>query len=76
MLIIVYVGAIAVLFYFVVSILDINKEEKTSPFVRIVSAYFSHLIWILPLLGKLVVTFLFSVLVFSEIRLVLGPLSF
>ena len=66
MLIVVYVGAIAILFLFVVMTLDITEEEeKTSSFVRNVGGYFSHF-----------VAFLFSVFVFSEIQLVLGPLSF
>lgn len=64
-LIVVYVGAIAILFLFVVMTLDITEEEKTSSFVRNVGGYFSHF-----------VAFIFSVFVFSEIQLVLGPLSF
>ena len=52
-LIVVYVGAIAILFLFVVMTLDITEEEKTSSFVRNVGGYSSHF-----------VALLFSVVVF------------
>ena len=46
-LVIVYVGAIAILFLFVVMTLDISREEKFSSAVRNTGGYFSHLVALL-----------------------------
>lgn len=43
-LIVVYVGAIAILFLFVVMTLDINNEELTSSQVRNSEGYTSHMV--------------------------------
>lgn len=42
-LIVVYVGAIAILFLFVVMTLDIHSEETASSRVRNAGGYFSHI---------------------------------
>lgn len=46
-LVIVYVGAIAILFLFVVMTLDIGREERFSSAVRNTGGYFSHIIALL-----------------------------
>ena len=43
-LIVVYVGAIAILFLFVVMTLDIGREEKFSSAVRNTGGYLSHVV--------------------------------
>ena len=63
-LVVVYVGAIAILFLFVVMTLDINQEERASSVVRNFGGYYSH-----------VAALAFSSFVLWTTFSVVGPLS-